>query len=469
MSTLLIRADAGPAIGSGHLMRCQALAQAWEESGGSAIFVDAADAEPGSAPDADRTIGLAREHDAAWVAIDGYHFDARYQCRLKESVPALLAIDDQGNAGRYCADVVLNQNLHADASLYRDRAPDTRLLLGPHYALLRREFRQWRQWSRTIAPRAKRVLVTLGGADPANVTLTVIEALRQMSDVEALIVVGAHNPHAGMLAEAVRGTNIRLERNVISMAELMAWADVAVSAAGSTCWELAFMGLPALVMPIAKNQQPVAERLDAAGVAIRIASGDLLQILPQLMADEERRETMSRRGRALVDGEGARRVVDQLTLGLSLRPVREDDCRLLWEWTNDPAVRAASFSSDEIAWEEHAAWFRKRTSDPRCLMFIAVDGETPVGQIRYDIDGETAVVSISVAPSGRGRGYGTGIIRAGSEELFAATHVSRIVAWVKPDNAASVQSFRKAGYAAAETTTVRGLPAHRLTLTRGPR
>jgi len=465
MSTLLIRADAGRTIGSGHLMRCQA----WEESGRSAIFVDAGDSEPGSAADAERTIGLAREHDAAWVAIDGYHFDARYQCRIKEAVPALLTIDDQGNAERYCADVVLNQNLHADESLYRNRASNTRLLLGPHYALLRREFRQWRQWDRPIAPKAKRVLVTLGGADPANVTMTVIDALRQLDDIEAVIVAGAHNPHAGVLEEAVRGTNIRLERNVTSMAESMAWADVAVSAAGSTCWELAFMGLPALVIPIAENQQPVAERLDAAGVAIRIASGDLLQTLPKLMADEERRGAMSRRGRALVDGEGARRVVDQLTLGLSLRPVRENDCRLLWEWTNDPAVRAASFSPDEIAWEEHAAWFRKRTSDPACLMFMAVDGETPVGQIRYEIDGETAVVSISVSPSCRGRGRGTGIIRAGSEELFAATPVSRIDAYLKPDNAASAHAFRKAGFAGAETTTVRGLPALRMTLKRGAR
>src|SRR5262245_49913761 len=178
---LLIRADASPEIGTGHVMRCLALAQAWHERGGEAILVTARsidslkprldeeglpvrrlDDESGSLGDARATARLAREIGADWAVLDGYHFTAEYQRVLKAAAVRVLVIDDYGHAEHYWADAILNQNLHARESLYPSRKSDIRLLLGPRYTLLRREFWKWRGWKRTHPREATKVLVTFG-------------------------------------------------------------------------------------------------------------------------------------------------------------------------------------------------------------------------------------------------------------------------------------------------------------------
>ena len=266
---LVIRADADSRLGTGHVMRCLALAQAWQDAGGRALFL-MAPAPPalktrllsegmevlalehgsGSPEDARETAQLARSRGADWVVVDGYHFGADYQRLIKDSGLRLLCIDDYGHAAHYSADLVLNQNINATEELYPSREANTRLLLGTRYVLLRREFWPWRGWRREIPAVARKVLVTLGGGDPDNVTLKVIQALAQVEieGLEAVVVVGAANPHLQELQAVVKDLPfpIRLESNVTNMPELMAWADVAITAGGSTCWESAFMGLPAL-------------------------------------------------------------------------------------------------------------------------------------------------------------------------------------------------------------------------------
>ena len=156
---LLFRTDASVGSGTGHVMRCLALAQALQDAGGHAIFA-VADATPaleerlrmekvehlrpkvipGSPDDAKETVELAQKKNASWVVVDGYHFGAEYQSLLKAAGLKLLFVDDNGHGESYSADLVLNQNTHARPGLYRKRDPQTRLLLGPRYAMLRREF-----------------------------------------------------------------------------------------------------------------------------------------------------------------------------------------------------------------------------------------------------------------------------------------------------------------------------------------
>jgi len=281
---LLVRVDASAQIGTGHLMRCLALAQAWRDVGGRVVFLMAMESpplearlrsegmevvhlpvQPGSMDDAIQTADFARQLGADWVVVDGYHFGAEYQRIIKDSGLRLLFIDDIGHAEHYSADLVLNQNIHAHEGLYQNREPYTRLLLGTRYVLLRREFLKWRGWKREIPEVARKVLVTMGGSDPDNVTLKVIQALHQvdMDGLEAIVVVGGSNPNYEELQSAVQDSRfpIRLESNVTNMPERMAWADVAVSAGGSTSWELAFMGVPILNLILAENQQQASTTL----------------------------------------------------------------------------------------------------------------------------------------------------------------------------------------------------------------
>jgi UDP-2,4-diacetamido-2,4,6-trideoxy-beta-L-altropyranose hydrolase len=328
-------------MGTGHVMRCLALAQERHDAGVNATFVMAVEAPaletrlreerveivhlsamPGSEDDAIQTRQLARQKGAHWVVADGYHFGGDYQRIIKDSALRLLFVDDYGHAEHYYADIVLNQNFHAHEGLYVNREPYTQLLLGTDYVLLRREFREWRKWNRKIPKMARKVLVTLGGSDQHNQTLKVMKALQQMEveGLEAMVVIGANNPHFGELQATIHNSQfaVRLAQNVADMSDLMAWADIAITAGGSTAWELAFMGLPSLVLILADNQRPVADRLDSLGVSVNLgsyrkrSSAKITQAVTQLLEAPERRAEMAQQGRGLVDGWGVARVLESL-------------------------------------------------------------------------------------------------------------------------------------------------------------
>jgi spore coat polysaccharide biosynthesis predicted glycosyltransferase SpsG len=109
--------------------------------------------------------------------VDGYHFTGEYQKAVKQEGLSLLVVDDFGHAEHYWADVVLNQDMNAEECLYRSREPYTRLLLGPEYVCLRREFRRLPRVPRQSNGAACKLLVTLGGSDPGNVSELVIQSL----------------------------------------------------------------------------------------------------------------------------------------------------------------------------------------------------------------------------------------------------------------------------------------------------
>lgn len=237
--------------------------------------------ESGSTDDAVQTVEIARKKNASWIVVDGYHFGSDYQRHIKDAGFRLLSLDDYAHAKHYFSDIVLNQNLHAHETLYNRRESYTDLFLGTPYVLLRKEFLIWRKWRKEISDVARRVLVTLGGGDPDNVTLKVIQALRILTDstLEAVVVVGGENPHYDVLQDAVEEVpfSVRLERDVPDMAELMAWADIAVSAGGSTCWEQAFIGVPAITIALAKNQTPIAKALDKAGAGVDLGFHETIE------------------------------------------------------------------------------------------------------------------------------------------------------------------------------------------------
>jgi spore coat polysaccharide biosynthesis predicted glycosyltransferase SpsG len=202
--------------------------------------------------------------------------------------------------------------------------PDTVLLLGTKYALLRDEFLA-QEGKRHEAPGiARKILVTLGGADPHNVMLKVVQALKRVDvrGLEAKIVVGTSNLNCKTLEKEIQrdrsaeGT-FQIIRNG-DMPKLMAWADTAVSAGGSTCWELAFMGVPFLVLILAENQEGIARGLGETETAMncgwfhKLSVKYLAECLDKMIADDNRRAEYSKRGRRLVDGLGTDRIIDHM-------------------------------------------------------------------------------------------------------------------------------------------------------------
>lgn len=485
---IIIRTDASIAIGTGHVMRCLALAQAWQDAEEQAIFVmkmvvptlenklqsEAMQivylpVELSRSEDAEETVKIARQYDAKWVVVDGYQFDAEYQRAIKDAGLYLLFIDDYGHSDHYYADVVLNQNISADEGMYAKREENTQLFLGTRYTLLRREFLQWRGWVRSHSSFAKKILVTLGGSDPDNVTLKVIQGLQllQIEKLEVVVVVGGSNPHYEQLQAACEnaGISICLKRNVMNMPELMAWADIAIAAAGSTTWELAFMGVPSILIVLADNQEAIAQTLNAMNIVVNLGWHthftfvDIAKTLSQLLPDLTARKAMSVSSQQLIDGEGSTRVLMPLkNQVLRLRSICEDDCHLLWEWANDPEVRKASFNSDFIPWEQHINWFTDKLNDPNYYIFIAIDPKDQlIGQVRFHIfNHQQAEIGISVAAAHRGYGYSSILLINAVKKLFKKTKKTTIHAYIKPHNYASIKVFEKANFQRVDMPNHRG-------------
>lgn len=342
-SPLLFRCEADNKTGIGHAMRCLALAQGWLEAGGKAVFLMKESATAftqrlnsegikvsflrtgcGSHEDALATIELANQIDASWAIVDGYEFKDVYQEIVKDSGQSMMVIDDFGHADHYYADIILNQNIYAREEMYKPVIePPAKLLLGTKYALLRREFRKRPRLARDIPFVATKVLVTLGGGDPDNVTKKVLEALTisERKDLEVVAVVGPTNrrfPELQAIIERTGCSFIKLIQNAINMPDLMAWADIGITAGGSTSWELAFMGLPCINIILADNQKLIAEGLDSANISINlgrhenVTALDILSAFTDLSEAAEERARMAKAGQALVDGAGPVRVIEVL-------------------------------------------------------------------------------------------------------------------------------------------------------------
>jgi UDP-2,4-diacetamido-2,4,6-trideoxy-beta-L-altropyranose hydrolase len=307
--TLVIRADATPALGTGHVMRCLALGQAWRAAGGRVLWIghcpleairrriraaefefepldrcypDPADLRITQAS----LVRSARESDSLetlWLAVDGCHFDPAYFEAVHPAEGRLLVVDDLGVWPEYRVDLLMNQNLAANHILYVGEEHTT-YLLGPRYALIRPEFAVKENWQRPKSDspgQPMKILVTLGGTDPKNATAKALQALEKLDlpNWQARVITGVSASQSRARPITVSGqSRVQLLNDVPNMAEQMQWADVALSAAGSTCWEMAFMQLPAAVTVVADNQRAVAEPLAAAGVVANLGPVEDLSV-----------------------------------------------------------------------------------------------------------------------------------------------------------------------------------------------
>jgi UDP-2,4-diacetamido-2,4,6-trideoxy-beta-L-altropyranose hydrolase len=333
--TLLIRADASLAIGTGHVMRCLALAQAWQSAGGKTCLVatelpDALTprvteegvtlawirANAGSSEDADETVTLARRIGADWVVIDGDRFGSDFLATVRGAGFRVLLIDDFADRESFPADVIVNPDLDDDGLPYRKRGATAQLLLGPSYILLRREFKQEIE-KETIRKAGNRILVTLGGSDPENLSPQIASSLAACPDLETTVVAGAGFNNVDQLF-ALRSNKLRVIFNPPNMAQFMKEADVAIVVAGGTLWELLSMGCSVLSYSRNSPQARVIQSLSRRGVVVDMGRTDefnssrLVASVKELVASSLVLERMASLGRALVDGLGAGRVIEVL-------------------------------------------------------------------------------------------------------------------------------------------------------------
>jgi len=466
-------------------MRCLALAQAWQDAGGTAVFamaestpsVDARlraegmeivglKASPNSVQDAQDVAAVARDRSAAWVVVDGYQFDSGYQRNLKNAGLKLLLVDDLGQCGHYFADLVLDQNVHTTDEIYANRESYTRLLLGPDYALLRREFHARGDWRRNIPAIGRKVLITMGGSDPDNLTLRLVGALNKISipNLEITVVAGGSNPQLPELQRTLAGLKapIRLVRNPSNMPEIMDDSDIAIICAGGTLWELLYAGCATFSYFRTPTQGQIVAELDAMG-AIRSmgAAADfqpnrLACPLEEMMACRDGREKMAHLGRKLVDGKGASRVLGHIlpesmnVAGLRMIPVKAEEREEFMEMAQQHFRELNPGFSPEQDWKN--SYFDNIKSNPKyALRWIDADGRR-VGFILSGVEAHRflprqtgAIYEVYVVPEERRKGIARACAKQVIEELWKES-ASKIQLEVVEGNAEAAELWRSLGF-----------------------
>jgi len=491
---VVFRADASAQMGVGHLMRCLTLAETLRGRGVQTRFVcrehpgnlipllrqltipvtclpaAAGDNRP-LGEDYAAWLGVTQSEDAAqtvealdgetpdWLVVDHYGLDAEWERRLRPHAGKLMVIDDLANRRHDC-DVLLDQNYSAEGERrYASLLPDgCKLLVGPHYALLRPEYAAYRKTLRARDGQVRRVMVFFGGSDPQNVTGLALEALSgaALRHLEVDVVVGANNPHREALEkQAAERPQTTIYGPRHHLADLMMRADLAIGAGGTTTSERMCLGLPTVVVSIAKNQEPGCEALSHAGL-IRYL-GDLRLLRPSDLSDalkewvgcRERMVELSTRSQLTVDGLGTLRLAECLgptpAERLRLRPAREDDIYLYFSWANDPEVRRQAVRSESIPWAQHREWFAAKLANTRSHLFVMQAGELPVGQIRFDRENGVLQIDYSIEPTFRGRGWAKRLVAMGMNRLLECGPIS-FRAEVKKLNLPSSAVFLHLGF-----------------------
>jgi UDP-2,4-diacetamido-2,4,6-trideoxy-beta-L-altropyranose hydrolase len=323
----VFRVDASPAIGGGHVMRCLALADALSARGWRCAFAcseETLSVIPSLAASPHETNGpdnmaSAWPEGCSLLVVDHYGLDETFESACRPWAKRILVIDDLADRNHDC-DILLDQTFGRAPEDYDGLVPGACLILsGSRYALLRPQFARARRraLSRRTGTTAERVLVSMGGGDPDNVTSLVLKGLEN-SGIEARVdvVMGTAAPYLNdvRVQAAAMEPPAQVRVDVNDMASLMADTDLAIGAAGTTSWERCCLGLPSIVMVIADNQRLISEKLQQAGAAWvlgRFPAVDAKAIataVSSLCADADSLLCMSNAAADVCDGQGARRV-----------------------------------------------------------------------------------------------------------------------------------------------------------------
>jgi UDP-2,4-diacetamido-2,4,6-trideoxy-beta-L-altropyranose hydrolase len=498
---VIFRTDAAIEIGTGHLMRCLALAAGLRAEGAECAFLcrdglaalaqvisdgghrlirmtntdqrrRAADGDrlahdhwlPGGwQQDLDICLGeLTSEPAADWLVVDHYALDRRWEQGMRAAARSIMAIDDLADRVHDC-DLLLDQNLvPAMDSRHAGLLPSgCKSLLGPRYALLRSEFSGKGESTRGGNHPEPRLLVMFGGADAGNLTLRTVKVLAHIGwNGSVDVVAGPLYPAGAALQAAVKTLpDATLHAPARDVAALMHGADLAVGSPGVASLERCACALPSLTISQAKNQEEVGVALAEAGAhwylgsAEAVTDEELQQALCVLRRDVFARKAMSAAAASLCDGQGVKRVIRQmLATTLAVRPVRAEDATLLFGWRNDERTRRQSFDPRPLDPIGHADWLMKVICDEdRSLLLVSRAGRD-VACVRFDCAAERTTVSIYLDPAMHGRGIGASALVAAIDWLREARPEVRLVeADVLAANPASHALFASVGFAPART------------------
>ena len=354
---IVIRTDASFEIGIGHVFRCITLANELRSRGHIVSFLtrtidekvlakiragnykvhilsaknNTSQINPKLTGIHSHWLGVTQEIDAKecsavlnkinpdWVVVDHYSINQIWHKIIRKYCSRILVIDDLNDRPFDC-DLLLNQNVGTLSKDYSDLLPqECKLLLGPKYALLRKEFRDWRDYSlkQRTQTSYSNILITMGGADENNISLKILKELEGagLSDrASVTLVLGALNPWESEIRSFAEYTSLQMELkvDVNNMAEIMSNSDITIGAPGSTSWERCCLGLPTVLLVLAQNQIKISQNLVDQKLAIVTNLISLREDLEGLLSSDAGRSELdlfSKTSSTVCDGKGVERLV----------------------------------------------------------------------------------------------------------------------------------------------------------------
>lgn len=341
---IVIRADANREIGSGHVMRCLAIADALRREGQQVCFLTADESAAGLLQargqmfrvlhtdyrhmegELEKLEALLAQEQGDFFLADSYFVTPEYFNRVREHLP-VGCLDDKCRRD-LPVDLLINYNIFAEAPLY-EGACASELLLGTRYAPLRAEFAESH---RQIREQAFRVLITTGGSDRYDLAGQILRkglAFPGTANLEYCVVSGAYNVHLeGLRALAGEYPNVKIYSNVSNMRDLMEDSDIAVTAGGSTMYELSAVGVPMVCFSFVDNQERIVEGFVKKGLVSfggnyllqgGAMAAEVVENIALLARDRALREEYGRRLKAVTDGRGAARIARRIALRIAAR------------------------------------------------------------------------------------------------------------------------------------------------------
>ena len=332
---ICIRVDGNPKIGSGHVMRCITIAEELKKQNYPFIFL-LADHESEKLirekhfayeimntdyqnmdAELEKVEFFLNKYDVKLMLIDSYKVTHNYLEQLQIFVK-LAYIDDMFLVD-HAIDMLVNYNIYASKEKYNKIQKQ---LLGTRYTPLRKEFQNIQY---DVRETVRNILITTGGGDQYNLAEKIVKKLVEINDnmdCQFHIVAGSFHQNIDALLELEKNqTNIKIHRDVKNMSELMQSCDVAISAGGTTMFELCAVGIPIICFSFVDNQERAQQHFIKEEVALNggnylIEKHEIVnRIFEQvvfLKNNYDLRIKMSQKAKHLVDGFGASRIAEEL-------------------------------------------------------------------------------------------------------------------------------------------------------------
>lgn len=454
--------EGGLTAGYGHLSRCFSLYEEIENRKIDAeLIVDGDFADIGFLKnkkivrkkwiDVDFLVNTITQED--YVIVDSYQAQKEHYDIISLNSKKAIYIDDYCRL-EYPKGVIVNPALDSSDVDYSNNSTNI-LLTGPNYVILRSSFIGLER--KSIKSTAQKVLITMGGTDPRNLTSVIIKRIcMQNHDVDFHIVVSNLIYDEFNTSNKLKNVFFHKDLSESEMSKIMMESDFAITAAGQTIYELIATQTPFLAIQVAKNQQN-----NIRALMQHISPKVILNFDDECFLDKLENSYMAiknydyRKGfigslKNVVDGNGRKRIVEELLRDLisiekfHLRNVQHYDVKEIFELSNKDYVRKYSINKNKILWNDHVKWFNSITKDDNIAFYIVTDvHNTFQGQIRYKIEEDNAIVSISLSDRLKGKGLSKVLLKQSIDKLFKEKiYISNIIAYVSVANIPSMKIFK---------------------------